>query len=61
MTQYIVEFADSHVLTDGDDRTLTVSEYDDFGSMYSLELPDGSSRSVGKQLVEDITEVESQQ
>ena len=61
MTQYIVEFADPHVLTDGDDRTLTVSEYDDFGSMYSLELPDGNSRSVGKQLVESITEVDSQQ
>ena len=48
MTHYIVEFADPHVLTDGDDRTLTVTGYDDFGSMYSLELPDGNSRSVGK-------------
>ncbi|MFB6252701.1 MAG: hypothetical protein ABEI27_13645 [Halobellus sp.] len=61
MTQYIVEFADPHVLTDDDDRTLTVSGYDDFGSMYSFELPDGNSRSVGKQLVESITEADSQQ
>lgn len=61
MTQYIVEFADAHVLTDGDDRTLTVNGYDDFGSMYSLELPDGNSRSVGKQLVENITEANTQQ
>lgn len=46
MTQYIVEFAEPHLLTDEDDRTLTVNGYDDFGSMYSLELPDGNSRSV---------------
>jgi hypothetical protein len=59
MTQYIVEFADPHVLTEGDDRTLLVSGYDDFGSMYSLELPDGTARSVGKQLVDTITEVDS--
>lgn len=61
MTQYIVEFGDPHVLTDGDDRTLTVSGDDDFGSTYSLELPDGDSRSVGTQLVENSTEVDSQQ
>jgi hypothetical protein len=60
MTQYIVEFADPHILTDGDDRTLIISGYDDYGSMYSLELPDGNSRSVGKQLVESITEAEGQ-
>lgn len=58
MTQYTVKFAEPHVLTDGDDQTLTVDEYDDFGSMYSLELPDGTSRSVGKQLVESITEAD---
>lgn len=61
MAQYIVEFAEPHALTDGDDRTLAVNGYDDFGSMYSLELPDGKSRSVGKQLVENITEADSQQ
>jgi hypothetical protein len=55
-----VEFADPHILTDGDDRTLIISGYDDYGSMYSLELPDGNSRSVGKQLVESITEAEGQ-
>lgn len=59
MTQYTVEFADPHVLTEGEDQTLTISGYDDFGSMYSLELPDGTARSVGKQLVETITEVDS--
>jgi hypothetical protein len=58
MTQYSVEFAEPHTLTDGDDRTLTVSEYDDFGSMYNLELPNGDTRSVGKQLVESITEID---
>ncbi len=58
MAQHIVEFAEPHALTDGDDRTLTVSGYDDFGSMYNLELPDGDTRSVGKQLVENITEVD---
>jgi hypothetical protein len=58
MTQYTVEFAEPHTLTDGDDRTLTVSEYDDFGSMYNLELPNGDTRSVGKQLVESITEID---
>jgi hypothetical protein len=61
MTQYIVEFAEPHVLTGDDDRTLTVDGYDDFGSMYSLELPDGSSRSVGKQLVERITEADGEE
>lgn len=61
MTQYTVEFAEPHALTSGDDRTLTVDGYDDFGSMYSLELPDGSSRSVAKQLVERITEAGEQE
>lgn len=60
MTDYIVEFAEPHALTDGDDRTLTISEYDDFGSMYSLELPNGDSRSVGKQLIESISEANDQ-
>lgn len=60
MTHYIVEFAEPHALTDGDDRTLTISEYDDFGSMYSLELPNGDSRSVGKQLIESISEADDQ-
>lgn len=61
MTEYTVEFAESHPLTDGDNRTLTVSGYDDFGSMYNLELPNGDTRSVGKQLVENITEADGQQ
>jgi hypothetical protein len=61
MAQYIVEFAEPHTLTDGDGQTLTVSGYDDFGSMYNLELPDGDTRSVGKQLVEDITEIDESQ
>jgi|APHM01.1.fsa_nt_gi hypothetical protein len=60
MTQYIVEFAEPHVLTDGDDRALTVDEYDDLGSMYTLELPNGDTRSVGKQLIENITEADDQ-
>jgi hypothetical protein len=29
--------------------------------MYSLELPDGTSRSVGKQLVERITEADGEE
>jgi hypothetical protein len=61
MPQYTVEFAEPHALTDGDDRTLTVDGYDDFGSMYNLELTDGNTRSVGKQLVENITEVDESQ
>jgi hypothetical protein len=61
MTQYTVEFAEPHTLTDGDDRTLIVTTYDDLGSMYSLELTDGNTRSVGKQLVESITEIDDQQ
>ncbi len=60
MTQYTVEFAEPHALTDDDGRTLTVSGYDDLGSMYSLDLPDGDTRSVGKQLVERITEADGQ-
>ena len=58
MSEYVVHFAAAHSLTDGDETTLRVADYDDFGSMYNLELPDGSTRSVGKQLVDDIVPVE---
>lgn len=60
MTQYTVEFAEPHVLTDGDDRSLTADDYDDLGSMYTLKLPNGDTRSVGKQLVENITETDGE-
>ncbi len=53
--RYTVTFAEPHHLTDGEETELTVLEYDDFGSMYTLELVDGSTRSVGKQLVTDIS------
>ncbi len=53
---YTVHFVDPHALTDGDSTELRVSGYDDLGSMYTFELSDGRSRSVGKQLVEEITE-----
>lgn len=52
--RFVVRFEEPHHLTDGDATELTVLEYDDFGSMYSLELVDGSTRSVGAQLVEEI-------
>lgn len=55
---HIVQFADPHVLTDGDETALEVSGYEDVGSMYILELSDGTTQSVGKQLVEDITDAE---
>jgi hypothetical protein len=54
---YTVSFAVPHSLTDGDDTELSIREYDDFGSMYEFELLDGSTRSVGKQLVSEITPV----
>lgn len=60
MTQYIVEFTEPHSLTDGDELTLTISGYDDFGSMYNFELPNGDTRSVGKQLVKSITDADDQ-
>jgi hypothetical protein len=53
---FTVHFAQPHVLTDGDETELEVGEYEDVGSMYILELTDGGRRSVGKQLVEEITE-----
>lgn len=51
-----VTFAEPNHLTDGDETELAVLEYDDFGSMYMLELPNGSTRSIGKQLVDEIVE-----
>lgn len=56
---YTVTFAVPHSLTNGDDTELAIVGYDDFGSMYEFELLDGSTRSVGKQLVEAITPVEA--
>jgi len=56
--EYTVTFAVPHSLTEGDDTELPIVGYDDFGSMYEFELLDGSTRSVGKQLVSGITPVE---
>jgi hypothetical protein len=53
---FIVHFSEPPLLTDGDETELEVSGYEDVGSMYLLELPDGGRRSVGKQLVDEITE-----
>jgi len=53
--RFTVTFAEPNHLTDGDETELTVREYDDLGSMYSLELVNGSTRSIGKQLVEEIS------
>lgn len=53
---YVVTFDEPHNLTDGDETELAVTDYEDFGSMYQLSLTDGSTRSVGKQLVSTITE-----
>ncbi|SDG28557.1 hypothetical protein [Halorientalis regularis] len=58
MPQYTVTFAEPHSLTDGDDETMQVTGYEDVGSMYILELLNGETRSVGKQLVDDITETD---
>ncbi len=46
-------FVEPHDLADGD-TTLTVDDYEDVGSMYILELPAGTTRSVGKQLVASV-------
>jgi hypothetical protein len=56
MVGHTVTFSDPHVLTDGDAVELTVDGYEDVGSMYILELTDGTTQSVGKQLVETISE-----
>ena len=53
---YTAHFAEPHPLTEGDSTELTVSGYEDLGSMYTFELPDGTTRSVGKQLVEAVAE-----
>jgi hypothetical protein len=59
MSAYKITFAETHPLTEGEDTTLTVDGYDDVGSMIMLELTDGSTQSVGKQLVDDVTELEA--
>jgi hypothetical protein len=55
---HTVRFAEPHELTDGDETVLEVAGYEDFGSMYALTLLDGTERSVGKQLIEEVTSVE---
>jgi hypothetical protein len=57
-SQYRVHFAEPNELTDDEGTELLVADYDDVGSMYILELSDGRTRSVGKQLVDDVTPVE---
>lgn len=56
-TAYRVRFEEPHRLADGE-RTVEVVSYDDFGSMYELELADGTTRSVGKQLVDEVETLE---
>ncbi len=58
MPSYHVAFDAPHELTDDDETTMTVADYEDVGSMYILELQDGTTRSVGKQLVTSVTEHE---
>ncbi|ESS04467.1 MAG: hypothetical protein A07HR67_00753 [uncultured archaeon A07HR67] len=58
MSEYEVTFAQPHELTDGEETTLVVGDCEDVGSMYILELTDGGTRSVGKQLVSSVTEAE---
>lgn len=58
MSSYEITFAETHPLTEGDETALTVDGYNDVGSMLMLELADGTTRSVGKQLVDDITELD---
>lgn len=55
-TMYKISFEKPHKLTDGDETTLTVADYDDVGSMFILELEGGTTRSVGKQLIESVEE-----
>lgn len=55
---YRVSFEKPHQLTAGEETTIVVDEYDDYGSMYTLELTDGQTQSVGKQLVESIEAVD---
>jgi hypothetical protein len=57
-TQYTVEFEEPNELTDDDETTVVVDDYDDFGSSYSFHLPDGTVRSFGKQLVETVEPAE---
>lgn len=55
---YRVHFGEPHRLGEDGGTTLVVSDYDDFGSMYMLELTDGSTQSVGKQLVDEIVDAD---
>jgi hypothetical protein len=56
MSRYEVTFEEPHDLTADGETTLVVDGYEDVGSMYIFELPDGRTRSVGKQLVGSIAE-----
>ena len=55
---YRVHFGEPHRLGEDGGTTLVVNDYDDFGSMYMLELTDGSTQSVGKQLVDEIVDAD---
>ncbi|WP_048075149.1 hypothetical protein [Haloquadratum walsbyi] len=55
---YQITLTEPHEITDGDEKTITVSGYEDVGSMFMLQLSDGGTRSIGKQLIEDVTPVE---
>lgn len=55
---YRVHFEEPNRLAEDGGTTLDVSDYDDFGSMYMLELTDGSTQSVGKQLVAEIVDAD---
>jgi len=59
-TPYTVVLSEPHKLTEGDETEIEVAAYDDLGSMIHLELPDGTRRSVGKQLVEEVVEGEGE-
>jgi len=56
-TQYTVEFTEPTELTDGDETTVVVDDYDDYGSSYSFVV-DGTTRSFGKQLVVSVEPTE---
>jgi hypothetical protein len=58
MSRYEITLTEAHPLTEGDETTLTIDGYDDVGSMLMLELTDGSTQSIGKQLVDDVAELE---
>jgi hypothetical protein len=54
---YQVELSEPHGIADGG-TSVTVADYEDVGSMYIFELEDGSTRSLGKRVVETVDAVE---